>query len=292
MKGVDTMTQSATLNLRDVPFHLGEPVKVYRQNLNSQLLFPVRLVVWAALVLLVCALVFLFLDGTDWDVASDVSSALLVLVTMLGFIGMVTFISAKKLGQLLIGWRDIAVEYADGVAYFHLGTWRDLRWNEISEVGCRERSNRWSDWTSSGDIGDLVFVPLLMFLVGHMRDYSICGERTGPIRICGTLKDAPELMETIQTRTFSNRKKRAVTALQGGAEVSFGKTAVHISHGVRKGGKWHAWDEISAVDTSITIKPVSGLIRLTTKVSTDQLPNGDILLSIVLSRKEWQQPDP
>ncbi len=283
------MARTRDAKLQGLPLNLGEPVKVYRQNLLSQLLFPARILVWTAIAGLAGMMMFMIVENIGWDEPFDLFRGLSIAALMLGFIGWITFTTARKLGPLVLGWRDMAVEYPNGIAYFHQGVWREMGWEEISEVRRQEFSFNSEGWFG-GDLASLVFVPMMMFLMGHMREYKVSGQRTGPISICGTLAAVVDLMDTIQGHTLDRRRQHALTVLQNGAEVAFGKVAIHTDKGVRRGSTWHPWREVSVVDDTIIIKSGRWPIPITTKIAANGLPNGDILLSVVLDRRRWIHP--
>jgi hypothetical protein len=199
------MTKSATLNLPGSPVHLGEPIRIYRQELGSRIVFAVRLLVWLVLVVGVASLHFdVFRDIGLRELRQDFwrHSSVLVgaLVVALVLISMLTIPVVRNLRDYLLHWHDVAVEYAKGIAYYHRGEWRTLRWEEIVRVTRQKESASSEDQYISGSVLDLVIPVILFVLGGYTRRYVVWA--SGRTRMCfsGTLSDVDGLMDKIEGR--------------------------------------------------------------------------------------------
>ncbi len=215
------------------------------------------------------------------------------LLACAGIIGYVSFRMLPNFHEHWAQWHDLAVEYADGLAYYHRRKWLTLRWEEVAEVTRRT----WSEISRlrSGDSYFYLYI-ILALLFGESRRYSIRAVGADPIRIGGTLKGVEGLINRIERRTLCHREERAITALQTGIDVQFGSVSVNLGKGINRGGKWHAWQSVTTVGSDVGIESTTDFPPLSIffkggfwggSIDARDFPNGDVLYSLAARRDDW-----
>jgi hypothetical protein len=198
------MAESAILDLPGAPVHLGKPIVIYHQDFGSHMAFAIRLLFW---LFLIASGIFLI-----WTIILP-EGAVIGFIIDVAVIYFASRLMAPRLYNYVVQWRDVAVEYTDGIAYLHQSAWSTFRWDEIVEVAKRSQLPAWN-WLAGGDPGCLIFI--VAVVVGRSREFIICAEGADAICVGGTLAGVDELMKTVQERIHKSREERTPTMLQAG----------------------------------------------------------------------------
>jgi hypothetical protein len=175
------MAESAAPDLPGAPVHLGKPRVIYRQDFGSRMAFVIRLLFW---LFLMVGSIFLI-----WDVILP-EGAVIGFIVDIAVIYFATRLMVPRLYSYVVQWRDMAVEYTEGIAYLHKSAWCTFRWDEIVEVTKRSQLPAWN-WPAGGDPGCLVFS--VAVVVGRSREFTICAEDADAFCVGGTLAGVDEL---------------------------------------------------------------------------------------------------
>ena len=286
------MTSQAVGSMRAYPMDLGEPKLVCRQAAGSKAKGSLRLLVWLAVMVgfgYVCY--WLFGDLIDEWPPSD--NRIYLMILSLAWIPIfLTIPLIRKLRHYGAEWADMALLCPEGLAYYHHGSWREVRWKEIASV--EMSSEKWRV-TGSGDwLGPLLDLTV-MFLLGHMRHYAIITSTGDKITFGETLDGIDKLMDEVRSRTFALRSERVMNALELGTEVQFGPITVSKLAGIRSKRRSYAWQKIETIEMSgqdgkfltVKVRPdnlvkdIEGFLGFEgIRVHEKKVPNADVLVSL------------
>ena len=286
------MANPAVWLMRGYPFDMGEPEQVYQQTGLSRMKMILRLSTWLLLALPVGYFAVRVLDYMRGDLAGSGQGFLILIILMAAVVWLLVPL-LKKLRLYRREWGDMAVLCPEGLAYYHAGNWRGVRWDEIASVEASRETNMWFD---SGEL--IILGGVETFLRGYIRHYAVVDYTGDRIRLGETLTNIDGLMNAIRQRTFPRILAKAQQVLNAGQEVAFGPIVISKAGGIYCDGKRYTWNQVSEVgvtgDTEkfLRIKPhhghllkdIQALIGFEEiKVPERDVPNEDVLLSLAAS---------
>ncbi len=209
---------------------LGEPIGVYKSD-RQKILFRYFLIIAGALP---------FLGLAIWELLFHPELSLLS----------VGLIIPVLLGMLVVGrragaqWKDVAVVYFAGLAYFTGKTILVFNWDEIAAITVDITG------TSEGK-----------FIVATVHNYVITHQNGKQLTIDKMILRSGELCDQIRGKTFPHIMARSRQAFLYGKLVRFGALAMGKEQGILAGEKslkWRDVGQISLERRQVVVKPKRG----------------------------------
>jgi hypothetical protein len=231
---------------------LGEPIGVYKSD-RQKIRFRYIVIIAGALPFLGLAL---------WELhfhpelsLPSVGLIILVLVGMLA-------VGRRAGGQ----WKDVAVVYFAGLAYFNGKTILVFKWDEIAAITVDITG------TSHGK-----------FMVATVHNYTITHQNGKQLTVNKMILRSGELCDQVRGKTFPHIMARSRQAFLYGKLVRFGAFAMGKEQGILAGEKSLPWRDVGQVSLErrqVVVKPKRGR-KL--KAMSAQIPgvlNLDVFLAL------------
>jgi hypothetical protein len=184
------------------------------------------------------------------------------LPTLLVVVGAVFFV-----WWTLARWREAAVVYGDGLAYFNGRKMHVIEWNEVA-------------WLASNVVRHYLYgvIP-----AGTDHIYTIATQSGDRFRLGNSLSDIGELGKRIRKEVFPYALARAQETFDSGWPVDFGLLSISKAQGVQKGNKVYPWSDIAEI--TVSSGWVRGRLRTDRQMASiyapvSRVPNVDVFLTI------------
>jgi hypothetical protein len=233
---------------------LGEPIQVYRSERRKPVLF----------LLFVIAFFYAPCVGLAfWELLfhrkESPAAAVLLIIFFTAFMfwwGRLNFIR----------WKDAAVVYSDGLAFFNGKTILAFRWDEIATITL--------DATAFSKEQMTVFM---------IDSYTIRHLNGKQVKVHRNVRCAAELYDQVRERAFSYRMTRSQQAFDAGEPVNFGALAISKTQGLLAGKEilpWQEIDDISFQKDQAIVKATRAGMRRTFSTELTGIHNLDVFLAI------------
>jgi hypothetical protein len=231
---------------------LGEPIGVYRAN-RQKILFRYFLTIAAGLP---------FLGLAIWGLRARPEFSVL-------FVGSITL---ALMSMLVIGrragaqWKDVAVVYFAGLAYFNGKTILIFQWDEIAAITVDITG------TSHGK-----------FMVATVHNYVITHQNGKQLTINKMILRSGELCDQIRGKTFPHIMARSRQAFLYGKLVRFGAFAMGKEQGILAGEKNVQWRDVGQIlleRRRVTVKPKRGRKARAMSAEIMRILNLDVFLAL------------
>lgn len=232
---------------------LGVPIGVYKAD-RQKIQFRYLLIIFAGLPFLAFAFWELLFHPELYG-APFVGLIILVLVGMLAV--------GRRAGAQ---WKDAAVVYSDGLAYFNGKTILVFKWDEIASI-----------------IVDITGTSHGKYMIATVHHYTINHQNGKQLRIDKMIVHSGELCDQIRGKTFPHIMARTRQAFLYGKLIKFGAFAMGKEQGILAGEKSLKWRDVGQIlldRRHVIVKPKRGRKGRAMSAQIPGVLNLDVFLAL------------